>query len=232
MFKSRTDDERWADVLAGRAAATDEESRVAAGLRQLLLNEPLPGDEPLDAATVTRLMGALEARGAFKPRPSSDGSRPRGQATRAWAGTARPGTHRSITMRPTGPARPAPLLASPGLRWAMGCVALTAALAVAYPPGQRPAEPDLFPKSGGAAPLPLTQINTVSDPDASARELADLLTAHGAVARVGASGSARTVSATVPAARLHEAADALAPRGLTVGVEGRVAVRFEPVGSR
>lgn len=232
MFKSRTDDERWADVLAGRATPTDDETRVAAGLRELLLNEPPLDEMPLDAAAVTRVMNALEARGAFKPRPQPDTGAPTTRPAEPRQGTLRPGAPRSFSSRPAAAALPAPVIASPGLRWAMGCVAVIAALVTAFPPGNEPDEPDLIPKGGGAALPPGRQVHAVPDPEASARELAALLNAHGTAARVGASGSAWTVSATVPAARLPEAADALASRGLTVGAEGRVVVRFEPVGSR
>lgn len=204
------DDERWFEVLAGRAAPVDRDTRQAASLREYIVQaqERVP---ELDAAAERRMMNLLHAKGAFaqdagtQAAPRAVQQRTNAERGRWWHWLFPPvAAHRS--------------------RYA--AMVAVAAAAVCVPIVLQMGSPG----DGGVKSLrsgASVQVVQAAQPERAASELAALLALQGVAASVRSEGEERQLDALVPPQAREAVRTALVPRGIALPADGRLSVRFQ-----
>jgi hypothetical protein len=201
MAMNQDDTERWLDVLAGKSVPNDAETLKAAALREIILEDE-KALEPMDAATETRIMNTLRARGAFDvPKPAQ----PRSLLARAWEWLFPPGSGHT------------------GRYAAMAAVAMAvvAAPVVYQNLRQAPGDDGMSIKSA-----PGEAIVFAANPDQDAAGLLAVLARNGVAGQVRSEGSDRLVEAQVSADRLPQVHTEMMNMGLAVPENGTLKVRF------
>lgn len=200
-------DDRWLDVLAGKAAPHDAQARQAAALRHYFELQD-QHEAALDEATQRRILNALEAKGAFaQPKQKERPVRPG-----LWAqamGWLFPQGHAS------------------GGRFAGVAVAVLAVTMLPFllhPPGG-----DDDP--GGMKNVPLlsgapTAVIDSTNPDQLAAQLVSALSRQGVNATLRSEGADRWVTAKVPAERMGAVQAELVSMGLAATPQGDLSVQF------
>lgn len=216
-------DERWLQVLAGRAEPRDAAERQAAALRRYF--ELQAAREATlsthDGEAEKRVLNLLRARGAFEA--AAPAAAPRGWLARAgdWLFPA-DGGHLGRYAAVAGLAF-ALVLAVPWQRqWQDGPGAGDEAATLKRLPAAEPA--------AAAAPAPLGEGLLMSArPAEEAARLVAALAEAGVNARLEVQGSEQLVRAEVPAERLAAVQQRLAALGLAVPAPGELVVRYRPL---
>jgi hypothetical protein len=211
------DDQRWMDVLAGRAEPIDAETRQAALLRNLVLAERQRADSPENQAAVTRMMNILETRGAFKAPPK----RPTPvQRLKQWLGfDADSSDGRGMVFA--------------GRRAALAAIAVCALALPIVISQQHPDGDDAVGIKGLPGnvqpPSPETRSQLIRSAQArpDAEELMAMLAQVGVKGQLEATEAGFRVDASIPADRLVAAQSVLSRIGLVVPADGQLRVRFQ-----
>lgn len=204
------DDERWLDVLAGKAEPRNAEERQAARARQYFEIEAQQ-EQQVDPATLQRVENLLMAKlAAAKPiAPAEPAAR-----TSWWSAL-------SAWFNPGGDVATG--------RYAAVAVAVMAAVALPYmmaPPAPDADDPGTI-KSPPAVVAPETVIASAQPADDAAR-LLQVLAAQGVVAALTEEGADRLVVALVPADKLTAVSDATQKDlGVPLPADGQLRVRFK-----
>jgi hypothetical protein len=212
-----SDDQRWVDVLAGRAEPVDAETRQAAHLRKLVLAEQQKVQTPESQAAVTRMMNILEARGAFKVPPQRQTAL---QRFKQWLGF---GDDRTADRQAVFAGRRAALATL-----AVCALALPIVVSRHQPDGDDNAAIKGLP---GQVQPPRPEGRSQLIRTAQARQDAEQLLAT--LAQLGVAGQLETlvsgfgVDASIPTDRLAAAQAALSRIGLVVPADGQLRVHFE-----
>lgn len=196
--------DRWLDVLAGRCLPQDADTRQAAALR-VALREMHRAYEPMDEASVGRMLERMRARGAFSAPPTPPPTRLHDGAVRQVLAKAWPGLPSSSWLAALLTA----VLASTATAWL-----------VDRGKGHGADSEELRSKQAVAS------IIHSADPRTEALELGALLTRLGAQPQLEALGSQWAVRAQLPVERLQTYERALIPFGLVVPPGGQLDVRF------
>ncbi|MES2298062.1 MAG: hypothetical protein V4582_13540 [Pseudomonadota bacterium] len=215
-----TDDDKWMDVLAGRAEASDGATRQAASLRAYFARQSAEelAHTP-DAQGEKRLLNMLRARGAFE---ENTGER------------AKPATTRGAFARLLDwllpPGQPH------GARYAM--IAAAAFALVLSPYLMRAPNSELGELEGmksvprlntNANPVESEGIVMSANPRQEAAQLVALLAQAGVDASASADGDDQLVRAQVARERIGAANAKLAGIGMALPESGTLAVRFKPL---
>lgn len=200
--------DKWLDVLAGKDAPNDPQTRQAAALRHFFeLQEQHTA--PLDDAMQRRIMNTLQAKGVFAM-PASE-AQP--------AKTASLLTRLSDWLFPQGHASNARLA---------GIAAAVLAVVVLPFVLNNPVGDD-DPGGIKSIPVPLGTPTAVIDnanPDQLAAQLVGMLARHGVVATLRSDGSDRWVQAQVGADQLVAVQAELVSMGLAASPDGKLVVQF------
>ncbi len=210
---SNDPDDKFFDVLAGRRAADDADTRRAARLRQYFEMHPSLEEQPRhDSQGEAQLIAYLRAQAAAAPKvvPS----------------TPQPGLLTQLAQWLF------PAQGSRALGYGMVAAAVLGAVVVlrlvqpadddtgtmkSLPPGAAPA-------SAPAAP----PVIRAADPARAAAEVQTLLSNAGVPATLTPQGAEVLLSADVPPARQEALAQALAAQGLALPADGQLRLRFAP----
>ena len=208
-------DDRWIEVLSGRAEANDAETRRAARLRAYF--ERRHEDEARMAPSAegeARLMDHLARHGVLPTESRAPA------ATRPGGGRFKDLLARLLPAGPGG--------------YALAAMVVVAVLAV--PVLQQITSPDGpgFDRSFKSGP-DTSRIGNVETarilaehPEVDARRIADLLATHGIDASVMSVGNASTVRARIPAESVARVRQALAAEGIAIDTGVELAIEFQP----
>ena len=207
-------DDRWAEVLAGRAAAADAATRQAASLRSYFERQAAEDlAAPVDPEGETRMLNALRARGVFEAARSLPG-RANETARSRWLASLRSLTDARVA------------------RYSVAAAGVFAAVIVVPLLMQRPGEDDGSAVKGGVKPT--TQIATdgeglmmLARPEQGASQLVSAMALAGVAAESGAEGEDFVVRARIDADHAVAARQKLAEIGLAAPATGRLIVRFK-----
>lgn len=206
------DDDKFLDVLAGRRAADDADTRRAARLRQYFEMHPTAEERPqADPEGEARLLAYLRARQGQQPGIGSTKSTGAGPADA-------PGPLQRLLrwLLPPG----ASLMPRLGMA-AAAMLGVAVVLRITLPS----ADDDGTMKGGAPA---VETVRYAVDPAAEAAAIQSVLAGAGVPLTLEVQGSERLLRADVPPEKLRPVAEALAARGLTLPPDGRLVVRVKP----
>lgn len=199
-------DDQWLDVLAGRAAPADADTRQAASLREFFELQAQHTPTP-DEATRRRMMNMLAAKGAFAEASSTP-------------------TPRQNPLRQLMAWLLPPDNAHPG-RWAAVAVAVFAITVIPFVlQSPDPADDPYGIKSLPFDPNLNPTVIHSSNPAQDAAQLQAQLSIQGVMATLRSEGTSVWVQARVPTDK-HSAVQAmLSPLGLSTPPDGQLVVQF------
>lgn len=206
------DEQRWLDVLAGKAEPRDAEERLAARARSYFQKEE-QHHEPLDAATRQRVENLLNAKLAALAAKEAQSN---AEATK------KPGVLAGLLgwLIPAGGGHT-------GRYAALAAVALAAVVLPFVVPTTPPgAEDPSTIKSPVQRPVPET-VWASDHPADEAAALLQTLAQQGIVAQLTEEGADRVVQAQVPADSLAPVRDALQAQGYPLAADGQIRIRFK-----
>lgn len=208
------DEQRWLDVLAGRAEPHDEDTRKASLLRRVIADEQSQA-EPLDNAATTRVMNLLRAKGVFDaPAPQAAGAWLR---LKQWLLPAQAGRAVSFGGRQAALAAVlAGVVAIPLLVWHERNKSDDNDSSIKGLPGAVVAP---------AASQPATVVDSAQALQAALRLVA-VLAQHGVQAQISQDSGDMIVQAKVPASGLVATQADLLGIGLALPPDGELTVRF------
>lgn len=193
-------DERWLEVLSGRAEPTDAATREAMGYRKYLERCAQDERSDIDEAAYLRTMNFLRARGAFERRPVA----PHGD-----------GKWRALISR----------LHVPGQPGARAAFVATVMLAVVVVPLVL-RQPMDSPQMKGLPPLTAVEENVLvaADPVQQARAIQAALIMNGVEASVEPGAAQLLLTATVAPEDMEAVREALLQFDVTLPPDGRLRI--------
>ncbi|MBK9443726.1 MAG: hypothetical protein IPN53_21520 [Comamonadaceae bacterium] len=201
----------WLDVLAGKVAPTDRETRQSASLRGFfeLQEQNTP---KLDEATQRRIMNALEAKGVFAQAATPKRVAPESLLTRI-----------SDWLFPDGHAS--------GGRWSAVAAAIMAVTVLPFvlhsPVGDDdPGSIKSLPTSINATLDTPTAVINSHQPQLLAAQLVTALARHGVVAELRSEGTDHWVKAHIPSDKQAVVQTDLVNMGLAAKPDGQLVVQF------
>jgi len=217
-------EDRWLEVLAGKAKPLDADTQNAAVLRAVLRDEKAQAEanastEEADPAQVVRIMNALQARGAFVAPPAP---------TNPWLRLVR-------WLNPLpGPDAPS------GARLAGRRAALAAGLAAVIAlPLVLHDDPDAIPgdtvdknlppgirSGGGSDPSAAMQTVLAADPEQLANSVREALVTSAVATLITSDSNGVFIQASVPAADRAAVARALSNLGIALPRDGELALHI------
>ena len=208
-----SDDDRWFDILAGKAEPANADERKAASLRQYFeLREQ--HDEQLDAAAQRRIENMMMAGLATAQREQA--------AQQAAAPAAPKGLWQSFKgwLMPDGGGHAGRYALVAGI--ALAVMAVPLVLRQSPPDDNGHLEMKRVPNAAG-------QETTVAspEPEREAQALVTVLQQNGITATVTADGADRVVRADINRDRFAQASTALASMGVLMPTDGHLLVRFK-----